>query len=160
MRGLALFVAGLLVGSVMQVGTAQQGRGLLGLNHVAISVENFDDAVRFYTNTLGMKEAFAFRDASGAPILTYLQISRDTFLELQPSTTNRPPGFLHLGLQVDDMPATVAQFRQGGLKVQDPTLSERTGAHLAQATDPNGVRIELLELGPESLHRKVMDAWK
>ena len=132
----------------------------MALNHVALSVENVDEAVKFYTNTLGMKEAFAFRDANGAPVLAYLQISRDTFLELQPATATRPPGISHVGLQVSDMTTAVAQFRRGGLNVQDPTVSERTGARLAQSTDPNGMRIELLELGPESSHRKAMDAWK
>ena len=160
MRSLVVFVAGILIGSAMQVPTAQQSRRLIGLNHVALSVQNFDEAVKFYTNTLGMKEAFAFRDANGAPVLTYLQISRDTFLELQPATATRPPGISHIGLQVDDMSAAVAQFRQGGLSVQDPTISERTRARLAQGTDPNGVRIELLELGTDSSHRKAMDAWK
>ena len=107
-----------------------------------------------------MQKAFEFRDANGKPAITYLQISRDTFLELQPSTADRPAGFLHIGLHVDDMPAAVAALRKGGLQVQDPTLSERTKARLAQSTDPSGVRLELLELGPDSLHRKAMDAWK
>lgn len=162
MRSLVVFVVGILVGSGVQVPTAQQGGGgrLLALNHVALSVPNFDETVKFYTNTLGMKEAFAFREANGAPVLIYLQINRDTFLELQPATPTRPPGISHIGLQVDDMPAAVAQFRRRGLSVQDPTVSERTRARLAQATDPNGVRIELLELGSESSHHKAMDAWK
>ena len=42
----------------------------------------------------------------------------------------------------------------------DPSVSLRTKAILSQGEDPNGVRIELLALGPDSLHRKVMDAWK
>jgi hypothetical protein len=33
-------------------------------------------------------------------------------------------------------------------------------ARLANATDFNGVRIELAELTPESLQRKAIDSWK
>ena len=160
MRGLALFVAGILVGSTMQGVAAQQERRLLGLSHVALSVPNLDEAVQFYTNTLGLTEAFAVRDPDGRPMLTYLQISRETFLELQPSTVDRPPGFSHFGLRVDDMSTAVTQFRQRGLKVRDPVVSAGTQAHLAQAMDLNGIRVELQELGPESLHGKAMEAWK
>jgi small basic protein len=33
-------------------------------------------------------------------------------------------------------------------------------ARLANVTDPNGIRIELAELTPESLQRKAIDSWK
>ena len=33
-------------------------------------------------------------------------------------------------------------------------------AILANVTDLNGLRIELAEMGPESLQRKAMDSWK
>ncbi|HEY2980227.1 MAG TPA: hypothetical protein VGJ22_03525, partial [Anaerolineales bacterium] len=72
----------------------------------------------------------------------------------------RPPGLIHIGLEVDDLPSALAQFRQGGLKVQDPTVSARTNARISQASDSNGLRFELLEFGPGSLQRKVMDSWK
>jgi hypothetical protein len=54
----------------------------------------------------------------------------------------------------------MAAFRQGGLSVQDPVESQRTGALISQATGENGLAFELLEFGPASLQRKVMNAWK
>ena len=160
MRTLILFVAGILVGLAAQAPLAQQKGRFVALNHVALSVENFDEAMKFYTSALGLKEGFAFRDANGAPILAYLQINGHTFLELQPATPTRPPGLSHVGFEVDDMSAAITQFRKAGLKVQDPFLSERTRARLANATDPNGVPLELLELPPDSLHKKLMASWK
>lgn len=159
MRTVTVFVAGILVGVAVQAGVAQQSRRLVGLNHVVFNVPNLDEAVKFYTKTFGLKQAFTVSDPVGAPALTYLQISGDSFIELLPATPARPAGFSHFGLQVDDIGAAVPQFRQAGLKVQEPTLSERTHARLAQATDANGNRIELLEFGPESSQRKAMDAW-
>jgi hypothetical protein len=35
-----------------------------------------------------------------------------------------------------------------------------TKAVLNNITDPNGIRIELAELGPQSMHRQAMDRWK
>ena len=158
MRSVALFLAGVLAGSVIQV-VAQPGRGSLALNHVAVSVPDLDEGIRFYTKALGLKEAFTFRDNRGRP-LSYLQISRDTFLELQQATADRPPGFLHIGIEVSDLRARVTQFRQGGLNVENPVESERTKALISQAAGPNDLRFELLEFGPDSLQRKVMNAWK
>ena len=159
MRGLKLFATGVFVGVMIHGGVAQGDRRLLGLNHVAISVSDMDRAKAFYVQTLGLREAFLLPNAQGGDT-TYLQISRDTFLELQPSTPQRPPGFTHFGLQVDNIEVAVQQFRAAGLTVQDPTFSERSRARLAQATDLNGVRIELLELPADSLHRRAMDTWK
>jgi len=87
---------------VIHVVAAQPNRRSLALNHVAVSVPDLDEGIRFYTKALGLKEAFTFRDNRGRP-LSYLQISRDTFLELQQATADRPPGFLHIGIEVSDL---------------------------------------------------------
>jgi hypothetical protein len=50
-------------------------------------------------------------------------------------------------------------FKQRGANVSDARASA-TKAVLANITDPNGVRIELAELPPESLHRQAMERWK
>jgi catechol 2,3-dioxygenase-like lactoylglutathione lyase family enzyme len=159
MRTVAVFLAGILVGLAVQAATAQSGRASLMLNHVAISVPDLDEGIKYYTKALGLKEAFTFRDNRGRP-LSYLQISRDTFLELQPAGPDRPPGLIHIGIEVADLRAAIPQFRQGGLNVQNPSVSERTKALISQATGQNDLRFELLEFGPDSLQRKVINAWK
>lgn len=159
MRGMGLFLAGILVGSMVQAGAGQSSRGSLALNHVAISVPDLDAGISFYTKALGIKEAFTFRDNRGRP-LSYLQISRDTFLELQPTSPDRPAGLIHIGLEVEHLRSALAGFKEGGLIVQDPVASQRTGALISQATGQNGLAFELLEFGPDSLQRKVMNAWK
>lgn len=131
----------------------------LALNHVAIAVPDLDEGIRYYTKALGLKEAFTFRDNRGSP-LSYLQISRDTFLELQGATADRPPGLIHIGLEVADLRASIPRFKAGGLIVRDPSTSARTGAVISQAEGLSGLRFELLEFGPDSLQRKVMNAWK
>lgn len=131
----------------------------LALNHVAISVPDLDEGIRYYTKALGLKEAFTIRDDRGSP-LSYLQISRDTFLELQGATADRPPGLLHIGLETADLRASIPRFKEGGLIVRDPSTSARTRAVISQAEGLSGLRFELLEFGPDSLQRKVMNEWK
>ena len=131
----------------------------LALNHVAIAVPDLDEGIRYYTKALGLKEAFTFRDNRGSP-LSYLQISRDTFLELQGATAARPPGLIHIGLEVADLRASIPRFKAGGLIVRDPSTSARTGAVISQAEGLGGLRFELLEFGPDSLQRKVINDWQ
>jgi len=76
---------------MMQPSAAQQkGSKGLRLNHVGMYVKNFDESMNFYTKTMGFREAFSFNDKEGKPTLTYLQINRDTFLELAPATAVGP----------------------------------------------------------------------
>jgi catechol 2,3-dioxygenase-like lactoylglutathione lyase family enzyme len=156
---MVLFFTGILVGSTLQLAIAQSSRPALALNHVAIAVPDLDDGIRFYTKAFGLKEAFTFKDNRGTP-LSYLQISRDTFLELQPATSERPVGLVHIGLEVGDLRASLQAFKQGGLQVTDPNRSARTNALISQATGLGDLRFELLEFGPDSLQKKVMDSWK
>jgi catechol 2,3-dioxygenase-like lactoylglutathione lyase family enzyme len=155
MRGFALSVAA----QNSAQNSAQNDTGLK-LSHVGISVTNVDQAVAYYTKSMGFREAFALREPNGAPILTYLQISRDTFLEIQPATAEHPAGFSHIGIEMADAKATVARLRRMGVKVSDVTPSANSGALLTNVLDPEGIRSELLELGPASLQRKAMTAWK
>jgi catechol 2,3-dioxygenase-like lactoylglutathione lyase family enzyme len=159
MRGPVLFVAGLLCG--LAVHTAIAENEVVGLNHVGLSVPNIPEAVAFYTQKMGFREAFRNSDAQGQPTAVYLQISRNTFLELQQANAQRPAGVNHFGLHVENARTAVAMFRQRGATASDPAgPSAFSKAILANVTDLNGLRVELAELGPESLQRKAMDAWK
>lgn len=159
MRTLIVFITGILIGFAMESGLAQQGR-IAGLNHVAISVADYKGAIDFYGRQMGFREAFSFREPDGSPYLTYFQINRNTFVEVMQATPERPAGCPHFGLEVDQLDSTIEQLRQRGVQVRAPSVSPRTGSRIAVASGPGGVNIELLEFGAQSLHRKVIDAWK
>jgi len=154
-----LFVTGLLVGVGLHTVAAQSpNKGLVGLNHVGMNVPNLDEAVAYYTKTLGFPEAFRVNDDKGQPRLVYVQISKNTFIELQPGP-GRPAAINHLGIHVENMAAATAMFKQRGANVAAIRNSD-TKAILSDITDPNGIRIELAELPPQSMHRQAMDRWK
>jgi len=161
MRSVLLFAAGVIAGVfLMRPSAAQQSPSLgLRLNHVGIYAKDFDESMRFYTQTMGLREAFSIKDKDGKPTLTYLQINRDTFLELAPATAERPAGLSHVGIWPEDLNATVRTLRQRGVKVDDPRTGS-TKTSITSVTDPNGVRLELLDFLPDSLPRKAMDSWK
>ncbi len=159
MRGLYLFIGGIAVGLAVQMAIAQnQNRDIVGLNHVAISVADLDEAVAYYTETMGFPEAFRGVNDAGRVTLVYVQISENTFLELQPANDQRPPGLNHFGVHVENMTAAVAMFKERGANISEPRIGS-TKAILSNITDPNGIRIELGELPSESLQRQAMERW-
>jgi catechol 2,3-dioxygenase-like lactoylglutathione lyase family enzyme len=164
MRGVAIFIAGIVVGAVViQAGAAQENTNTgLRLNHVgiAVKVENFDKSLDFYTKVLGFRVAFRFPSPDGKPTTTYFQINRDTFLEMAPASANLPEGITHMGIETGDLKATIARLRTGGATVEDLRISGPTKALLSNINDPNGIRLELIELTPDSLHKKAEEAWK
>jgi catechol 2,3-dioxygenase-like lactoylglutathione lyase family enzyme len=160
MRGAMLFAAGLFTGLAVHVAIAQNAnRGVVMMNHVGINVPNIEEAVKYYTEKMGYKEAFRVFDEKKQPRLVYMQISKNTFLELNPANAQRPAGFTHYGLHVESAADAVAMFRKRGVMVSDTNVSD-TKAVLANITDPYMGRIELAELTPESLHYKAIQSWK
>jgi lactoylglutathione lyase len=161
-RGLSLFLGGIMVGGLMmQAGAAQENRSTgLRLNHVGIAVKDFQESMNYYTKVMGFKVAFAL-GTPDKPSTTYLQISRDTFLEVAPASANALAGTItHIGIQADDEDATVTRLRRLGATTTDPRVSPQSKSKLANVTNPNGIRIELNELVPGSLTRQAVESWK
>ena len=160
MRGSALFVAGTLVGIFIMAMAASPQKKLNGLtlNHFGLYVKDMDESTKFYTENMGFRKAFSFTDGAGHPVV-YLQIDRNTFLEMTPADKDHPAGFSHGGILSGDVKATVSALQKKGLKVEDVHLGG-TKALISNTLDPNGVRMELLSYPPESLQRKAMDGWK
>ncbi len=159
MKGAVLFVAGVIVGTLLtHVGLAQDGSPR-ALSHVGIAVKDFDATLAYYTRTLGFREAYSLKQADGRPLLTYLHINRDTFLEVQPATATLPAGLTHFAVEYGDLNAAVARMRQQGANAANPALTPGK-ALFTRLTDGDGVSIEVMEFGPESMQRKAMNAWK
>ena len=159
MRTLSVLVGGILIGMGIQIAMSQsQNSGIVGVNHVGIAFDDLDAAVEYYTETLGYPEAFRIENDAGEVALVYVQVSQGTFVELQPTNENRGPGINHFGVVVDDMDAAISMWRDRGVEVQD-ARSSSTNAILSNVFDPNGNRMELLELPPESEHARAMSRW-
>jgi len=155
------YVAGLLTGLAVSVAVAQSGgTGISMMNHVGINVPNIPDAIKYYTEKMGYREAFRVTGENGQPTLVYMYISRNTFLELQQAGPgpDRPAGFTHYGLVVDNAEMSVATFKSRGATVTNVNTSAGTKAKLANITDPYMGRVELVEITPDSMHAKALAA--
>ena len=138
------------------------------LSHIGICVSDLERSVRFYRDILGFEELSRLQ-VKGAEAERLLQLAggelqavylqRDgTRIELlfypvaghERTTTLRPMnrlGFTHLSLRVADMDAVVAAILQGGGVNLTETRVDNTrrGTKAMFVTDPDGLRIELLQ---------------
>jgi lactoylglutathione lyase len=121
-------------------------------NHVAFRVRDFDASIRWDGEAFGAKEAFrAYRD-DGAPQLVYLELAHGQFVELFPNGKNTieqpqdPIGYGHFCLTVANLDAALAHLKTLGVEPATPARTGRAGQRLAFIADPDGNRIELMEI--------------
>ena len=176
MKRFALFAAGLgvlVAGIVLQPGAAQGQVGKsssLRLNVVGIAVSDYPKSQAFYERVMGFPVAFKFSSPDGTRTNTFFQMSRDTFLEMQQATADVRAGLTHAHFVVDDLSASIARLRQAGLPpapqtgrpanaVTEAGVSQNIFVKYANVYDPDGIRLELNELIPESLMKKAAESW-
>ena len=128
-----------------------------GIAHIAVTVRNMDESIRFYTEALGLRKAFAFRHPeTGAPWIEYLYVSPGQFVELFYGGSEEQPwddsliGFNHLCFQVDDIHSSVQAVRDAGYLIDSEPVQGVDHNWQAWIRDPNGIRIELMQIMPES----------
>lgn len=125
------------------------------LAHTAYRVRDFEASLAFY-GKLGILESFRLNRDDGSVWIVYLQINRDQFLELFPSptlpvqTTSNSGSYHHFCLQVDDLDVTVADLESRGVVIDQPITMGRDNNLQAWIVDPDGNRIELMQIMPDS----------
>ena len=84
MRSIILFIAGIIVGTTIQATLAQAPAqpAAARLNHVALSVPDVGQALSYYGEKFGFREVVRNTNPQGQLASAYIQINRDTFIEL------------------------------------------------------------------------------
>jgi glyoxylase I family protein len=108
-----------------------------GVHHVNVLVTDVAEAVRFYTEVLGLSEAPRPDLGPGA----WLQLGEEQ-VHLSHTPERPPEGFQHFAIRVDDLDAAVDHIRGAGWQV-DPFPHIAGAGHQAFLRDPSGNLIEL-----------------
>ena len=138
-------------------------QGIVGLTHVAIKVADLDRTLDFYVNKLGFAEMLRLHKDDGDVWLVYLRITDDQFLEVFPGAEgDRAPGWNangmnHLCLAIDDINALVAELEAAGIPLLLPLKRALDGNWQAWIEYPDGNRIELMQMDPDSLQLKAIE---
>lgn len=141
---------------------------ITGIAHVAYAVDDLEATLHFYCTGLGMREAFRLYDDNGQTRILYVQVRGSDFIEFFPRRSSsapvptpapgRGPSFRHIALAVDDMEATLMELAHHGIQPEKPAQMGNDRNWQAWLVDPDGNRIELMEISPESpQHRAAVE---
>jgi predicted enzyme related to lactoylglutathione lyase len=106
-----------------------------GVDFVTLSTTDFDAAIAFYGDVLGLRESARYGQMPGVEFetgsLTLAILQSDAF-GIEPRTNNHP-----IALHVDDVPAARAELEARGVRFAADTMD--TGVcHMAHFADPDG----------------------
>ena len=128
-----------------------------GIGHVAFRVKDMERSIRFYEDTLGFRRAFDIpRPENGEPWIVYLYGAGDQFLELFYGGTREVPGgdetigFFHMCIAVDDIQDIWRKIMETGAPQDDAPKQGADFNWQCWTHDPDGNKIELMQLDPNS----------
>lgn len=128
------------------------------LGHLALTVQDMSQSLEFYCDRLGLQKAFEIHTESGEPWIVYIKVSGLQFIELfyggvnKHEVTARTVGFNHLCLEVDDIHEIAKHLREVGIHLDAEPKQGLDHNWQCWARDPDGNRIEFMQLVPESPH--------
>ncbi|ACM27847.1 VOC family protein [Rhizobium rhizogenes] len=126
------------------------------IGHVAVSVKDIERSLDFYVNKLGFEEMFRL-EQDGRLWIVYLRITDTQYLELFPDAVgdSAPPfanvGFNHLCLEVDDIDGAIVELTGKGVALTSEKQLGVDHNYQAWIADPEGNRIELMQLGEKAM---------
>ena len=123
-----------------------------GFAHLCFTVSDLEASLRFYRDTLGLREAFDFINEQGELYGVYLHAGGRNFIELfEGQLADKASGqsYEHFCLEVDDIRAAADALNAAGIELGE---IRRGMDHSWQVwlKDPDGNEIELHEYTDES----------
>ena len=134
------------------------------LGHVAFKVNDLQRSLDFYSK-LGFPEFLRLTQEDGSPWIAYLRITDELYLELFPGGDGgravgpEHTGVHHLCLTTDDIEATAAHLDAVGIPLVSPLDPSRRGVDRNRGmwiTDPDGNRIEIMEMAPNCVQYEAL----
>ncbi|MEW6554336.1 MAG: VOC family protein [Actinomycetota bacterium] len=114
------------------------------IRYATMAVADMDESTRFYTEVLGLEVESRHNPRPGLTI-TLLKGEGDAMIELIEDTENpRETGLFSVGMEVEDIRATVEELRSKGAKITMEPIPITVGT-LAFLEDPNGAQIALIQ---------------
>ncbi|GAA0845406.1 VOC family protein [Bifidobacterium pullorum subsp. gallinarum] len=127
-----------------------------GIAHLAFDVADMEKSLHFYCDILGFTRAFDIANDQGEPWIEYIKVCDGQFIELfyggqnKPAHVERPVGFSHLCLEVEDIDSLAEHLRNQGITLDVEPVQGKDFNMQCWARDPDGNRIEFMQLDPRS----------
>lgn len=113
--------------------------------NVTVYVSNMDNAVRFYTETLGLKLAYRFGDHWAS-----VELGKGLTIGLHPASSEMPAGrrgSMSIGLELTgSIHEAVRVLEAKGVKFNEPVINEGKAGSFVSFSDPDGNLLYLAQL--------------
>lgn len=132
-------------------------RPVEGLSHVAIRTRDIHKSMLFYGEVLGMEEAFRMHREDGSLATVYMIIAPGQYLELFAGGTEEHTagpeeiGMCHICLMTKDVRRSYEAVKAAGGPLDTEIKRGKSRCLMFWTHDPDGTRIEVMELTPESM---------
>jgi glyoxylase I family protein len=127
---------------------------LKGVHHIAIICSNYEKSKDFYTNTLGLTIVREVYREQRQSYKLDLALNDEYIIELfsfpsPPARPSRPEscGLRHLAFSVINIQESVAALTAKGVELEPIRIDEFTQKKFTFFADPDGLPIELYEIG-------------
>jgi lactoylglutathione lyase len=131
-------------------------KGLTGVGHAGYVVSDMAAALAFYRDQLGL-DIIMEGDKDGKPWLKFLYVNDGAFVELFDGGVRQPSyrsNYLHLCLECADVAASVEELRSRGVEIDVEPNTGKDNNIQAWIHDPDGNKIELMQISPDSPQAK------
>lgn len=130
------------------------------IDHVAIAVENLDEALPFFTEVLGLRVTHTDLEEGQGVVVAFLPVGDSEIELIEPVDADsgvarflqrRGAGMHHLCIEVEDLDAAILRLRERGVALIDEAPYLGTGGRRIAFIHPKsaqGVLIELYEMLP------------
>ena len=125
------------------------------IDHIGIATRGIEDAITFYRDALGL-DAIETEEVAEQKVRVAMLPIGESRIELLEATSadspiskfleKRGPGIHHIAVQVDDIRAALAKFREKGARLIDEEPRRGAGGCLVAFVHPSSTGGVLLEL--------------
>ena len=136
--------------------------------HLNLKVNDLKASIDFY-GKLGFPEFLRLTEEDGTPWIVYLRITDEIYIELLPggdggrAGDQKATGVNHICLTTDDIVATAAHLAKVGVPLTAPLDPQKRGVDNNRGmwvTDPDGNRIEIMEMAPNCVQYEAIAAMR
>jgi methylmalonyl-CoA/ethylmalonyl-CoA epimerase len=137
------------------------------IDHIAIVVDDIDAALGFWRDALGLELTHVEDVPDQQSVVAFLPTGASEVELVKPTSATsgvarylakRGPGIHHICFEVDNIAATLAALKAGGVRLINETPTIGTGGKQVAFIHPDsthGVLVELYELTPQETERRL-----
>lgn len=134
---------------------------MVRFGHVAIRIKKVEEMLDFYCKGLGFEDTFRINNDDGSLRIVYIHISNGQYLELCLGGETRPEfddlksiGTRHICFTVENIENSKKEMEERGVKFDSSILDTRDHNKNLWLFDPDGNKIEIVQIQPGSPQKK------